>query len=144
MAAMLLGGCVVAPPPQRERVIYAPRPVMQPVPVFAEYGRVQNIGYVELSQRTSGAGAVLGALIGGVVGSRFGGGGGRILATGAGAVGGAMIGDHVEGHHLRDDEVYRVQVRFDDGRIQDFDFQRIDDLRIGDRVKWEGGQLHRL
>jgi hypothetical protein len=40
--------------------------------------------------------------------------------------------------------VYRVQVRFDNGSTRDFDFQRIDDLKVGDRVKLENGQIHRL
>ncbi len=139
----LLSACVVAPA-REPRVVYAPQPVARPVPVYAEYGRVENIGYVQLSQRPSGAGAVLGAVIGGVIGNRFGEGTGRALATGAGVVGGAIAGNAIEGRNRRDDEVYRVQVRFDNGSMRDFDFQRIDDLRIGDRVKFEGGQLHRL
>ena len=114
------------------------------VPVYAEYGRVENIGYVQVSQRPSGAGAILGAVIGGVVGNRFGSGGGRALATGAGVVGGAVVGNAIEGRNQREGELYRVQVRFDNGSVRDFDFQRIDDLRSGDRVKLEGGQLHRI
>jgi len=150
-SATLLSACVVAPP--RERVVYAPppqpvyaaapQPVARPVPVYAEYGRVENIGYVQVAQRPSGAGAVLGAVIGGVVGNRFGAGTGRALATGAGVVGGAVVGNAIESRQLRDGEVYRVQVRFDNGSVRDFDFQRIDDLRIGDRVKFEGGQIYR-
>jgi outer membrane lipoprotein SlyB len=138
----LLSACVVAPP--REPVVYAPQPVVRPVPVMAEYGRVENIGYVQVSQRPSGAGAVLGAVIGGVIGNQFGSGTGKALATGAGVIGGAVAGNAIEGRNRRDDEVYRVQVRFDNGSVRDFDFQRIDDLRVGDRVKFEGGQLHRL
>ena len=99
---------------------------------------------MQVSQRPTGAGAVLGAVIGGVVGNRFGGGTGRALATGAGVVGGAIAGNAIEGRTRRDDEVYRVQVRFDNGSVRDFDFQRIDDLRVGDRVKFDGAQLHRL
>lgn len=139
----LLSACVVAPP-REQRVVYAPRPTSRPVPVYAEFGRVENIGYVQTSQRTSGGGAILGAVIGGVIGNQFGHGGGKALATGAGVVGGAVAGNAIEGRNRRDDEVYRVQVRFDNGSVRDFDFQRIDDLRIGDRVKFEGGQLHRV
>ena len=137
-----LSGCVVAPP--RERVVYAPQPVQRQVPVYAEYGRVENVGYVQVSQRPSGAGAVLGAVIGGVVGNRFGGGMGRAVATGVGVVGGAVVGNAIENRNVREGEVYRVQVRFDNGSVREFDFERIDDLRNGDRVKFEGGQLHRL
>jgi outer membrane lipoprotein SlyB len=141
-ALAALTGCVVAPP--RERVVYAPQPVQRAVPVYAEYGRVESIGTVEVARRPSGAGAILGAVIGGVVGNRFGGGGGRALATGAGAIGGAIAGNAIENNSRRDGEVFRVQVRFDNGTVRDFDFQRIDDLRTGDRVKLEGGQLHRV
>ncbi|MES2229033.1 MAG: glycine zipper 2TM domain-containing protein [Pseudomonadota bacterium] len=139
----LLSACVVAPP-REQRVVYAPQPTSRPVPVYAEFGRVENIGYVQTSQRTSGGGAILGAVIGGVIGNQFGHGGGKALATGAGVFGGAVAGNAIEGRNRRDDEVYRVQVRFDNGSVRDFDFQRIDDLRIGDRVKFEGGQLHRV
>ena len=142
-SVVLLSACVVAPP-REQRVVYAPQPVARPVPVYAEYGRVENIGYVQTAQRPSGAGAILGAVIGGVIGNRFGEGGGRALATGVGAIGGAVAGNAIEGRNRRDDEVYRVQVRFDSGSVREFDFQRIDDLRNGDRVKLENGQLHRL
>jgi outer membrane lipoprotein SlyB len=138
-----LTGCVVAPR-RDDGVAYAPAPVARPVPVYAEYGRVENIGYVQLASRPSGAGAVLGAVIGGLVGNHFGSGTGRALATGAGVVGGAVAGNTIEGRTRRDDEAYRVQIRFDNGSTRDFDFQRIDDLRVGDRVKFEGGQIHRL
>lgn len=151
-----LTGCVVAPP--RDRVVYGQpsygqpsygqpaygQPVPRQVPVYAEYGRVENIGFVQSAQRPSGAGAVLGAVIGGVIGNQFGRGMGRAAATGAGAVGGALIGNSVENRNARDGELYRVQVRFDNGTVREFDFQRIDDLRSGDRVKLEGGQLHRV
>jgi outer membrane lipoprotein SlyB len=141
IALSVLSACAV----REERVVYQqPAPVMRPVPVSAEYGRVENIGYIQVSQRPSGAGAVLGAVIGGVVGNRFGSGSGKALATGAGVVGGAIAGNAIEGRQRRDDELYRVTVRFDNGNVRDFDFQRIDDLRSGDRVKFEGGQLHRL
>jgi outer membrane lipoprotein SlyB len=137
-AVSVLSACVVAPP-REERVVYT-----QSAPVMAEYGRVDRIGYIQIAQRPSGAGVVLGAVLGAVVGNQFGAGTGRALATGAGAVGGAVIGNNIEGRTLRDDEVYRVTVRFDNGVLRDFDFRRIDDLRTGDRVKFEGGQLHRL
>jgi len=141
IALAVLSACAV----RQERVVYQqPPPVVRAAPVYAEYGRVENIGYVQVSQRPSGAGAVLGAVIGGVVGNRFGGGSGRALATGVGVVGGAIAGNAIEGRQRRDDELYRVQVRFDNGSVREYDFERIDDLRIGDRVKFEGGQLHRL
>jgi outer membrane lipoprotein SlyB len=117
----LLTGCVVAPV-REPRVVYAAQPVARPVPVMAEYGRVDNIGTIQIAQRPSGGGAILGA----VIGCR------------------SRHRSPRRGWPRRDDEVYRVHVRFDNGVARDFDFQRIDDLRIGDRVKFDGGQLHRL
>lgn len=107
------------------------------------YGRVSDIELVPVSSRTSGGGAILGAVIGGVLGSQVGSGSGRDVATVAGAVGGAVVGNQVERRRKKDDEVYRVSVRLDNGRSAQFDYERIDDLRVGDRVKVEDGQLHR-
>lgn len=143
-ALSLLTACVAPRSYRDDQRVYAPQPVSRQVPVYAEYGRVENIGYVQTSKRPSGAGAVLGAVIGGVIGNQFGSGSGKALATGAGAIGGAVAGNAIEGRNRRDDEIYRVQVRFDNGSMREFDFQRIDDLRAGDRVKYEGGELHRI
>ncbi|MEP7058418.1 MAG: glycine zipper 2TM domain-containing protein [Caldimonas sp.] len=111
---------------------------------YSQYGQVRSIDAVPVASRTSGGGAVLGAVIGAVLGNQVGSGSGRAVATGVGAVGGAVAGNAIEKRTRRDDEVFRVGVRFDDGSVRDFDFQRVDDLRVGDRVKWENGQLARL
>ncbi|HSW05865.1 glycine zipper 2TM domain-containing protein [Aquabacterium sp.] len=105
------------------------------------YGSVQNIEVVPVAHRGPGAGAVLGAVIGGVLGNQVGGGTGRAVATVGGAVGGAMIGNAIQKRNA--DDVYRVSVRLDSGAYRSFDFQRIDDLQVGDRVRVEGGQMYR-
>ena len=143
VATLALATACSSPQRRDDPVPYSSYPAARQVPAYAEFGRVQNIGYVQNEARPSGAGAVLGAVIGGVIGNQFGSGSGRGLATGAGVVGGAIAGNAIENRNRRDDEVYRVQVRFDNGSVRDFDFQRIDDLRIGDRFKLENGQLHR-
>ena len=112
-------------------------------PVYGEYGQVTSIEMIPVTSRPSGAGAILGAVIGGVVGNQFGSGTGRAAMTGAGIVGGAVAGNAIENRNKRDDEVYRVWVRLDHGGMRSFDFQRIDDLRVGDRVRYDGGQLYR-
>lgn len=114
-----------------------------PSNAYAQYGQVQRISVVPVAARNSGAGAILGAVIGAVVGNQVGSGQGRAAATVVGAVGGAVAGNEIQKRNRRDDEVFRVNVRMDDGSYRDFDVQRIDDLREGDRVKFEGGQLHR-
>ena len=120
-----------------------PPPGYAQADAYAQYGQVRSIQVVPVQARTSGGGAVLGAVLGAVIGNQFGSGGGRAAATGAGAIGGAVAGNAIEKRQRRDDEVYRVSVTFQDGSVRDFDFQRIDDLQVGDRVKWEGGQLMR-
>ena len=144
-AAALMGACASGP---RGGYATAPAPVYSSPPQYsnqyAQYGQVNRIDVIPVASRTSGGGAVLGAVIGAVVGNQFGHGTGRALATGAGAVGGAVAGNAIERRTRRDDEVFRVGVRFEDGSYREYDFQRVDDLQVGDRVKFEGGQLHRV
>ena len=106
-----------------------------------QYGNVSNIEIVASASRGAG-GAVLGAVIGAVVGNQIGSGSGRAAATGVGAVGGAIIGNNLQKRNETD--VYRVSVRLDNGSTAQFDYQSIDDLRVGDRVHVNGGQLHRV
>jgi outer membrane lipoprotein SlyB len=107
----------------------------------SQYGNVSHIELVSSASRGAG-GAVLGAVIGAVVGNQVGSGTGRAAATGLGAVGGAVIGNNIQKRNESD--IYRVSVRLDDGRTGQFDYQNIDDLRVGDRVIVEGGQLRRV
>ena len=104
---------------------------------------LSNIELVPMSTRSSTGGAVLGAVIGAVVGNQIGSGSGRAVATGVGAVGGAVIGSNIA-RNRADNEVYRISVRMDNGGTAQFDYERVDDLRIGDRVRVEGGQILRV
>lgn len=106
-----------------------------------QYGNVSNIEIVSTGSGGAG-GAILGAVIGAAIGNQIGSGSGRAAATGVGAFGGAVIGNNLQKRN--DGEVYRVSVRLDNGQTAQFDYQRIDDLRVGDRVKVENGQLHRV
>ena len=84
-------------------------------PVYGDYGQVTSIEMIPVSARPSGAGIV----------------------------GGAVAGNAIENRNKRDDEVYRVWIRLDNGTMRSLDFHRVDDLRVGDRVRYEGGQLYR-
>jgi outer membrane lipoprotein SlyB len=108
------------------------------------FGNISGIEVVPMASRPSGGGALLGAVIGGALGNQVGAGMGRAAATGVGVIGGAMVGNNVEQRRHDGSEYYRVSVRFDDGAFGHFDYQRIDDLRVGDRVKIEAGQLYRV
>lgn len=52
---------------------------------------------VLVQQPRSGAGATVGAVAGGIIGSQFGGGSGKAAATALGIIGGAILGDQLEG-----------------------------------------------
>lgn len=139
-AFALLTACAYSPQ-RNDSVAVAPGVVRNSV----QYGSVSNIDIVPMASRPTGGGAVIGAVIGGVIGSQIGGGSGRAAATGVGVIGGAVIGNNVENNrHRGDSEIYRVGVRYDNGAVGQFDFQRIDDLRVGDRVKVEAGLLYRV
>lgn len=109
------------------------------------------------SDRTSGGGALAGAIIGGVIGNQMGGGSGKAAATAIGIVGGAALGNEAERQNNRERDAYyerdgrgyqgqrvfRVVVRLDSRNEQVFDFERLDGLRVGDRVRIDNGRLQR-
>lgn len=110
-----------------------------------EYGQVLHIEGLNAQNRTSGAGAILGAVVGGVLGNQIGGGSGRAAATAIGAVGGAVAGNAIEGRNARADyETYRITVRLDQGGQRVYDVPSPGDLRPGDRVRLDGGQISRM
>lgn len=88
----------------------------------------------------SGLGAVTGAVIGGVLGNQVGKGDGRRIARIAGAIGGAYAGHKVEGH-VRSGSSYVVNVRFDDGREEQFSYADKPNAFVGMTVRSESGQL---
>jgi uncharacterized protein YcfJ len=74
--------------------------VLSSTPVVQQVGVPRQVCTTQamlVESPRSGAGALLGALAGGVVGHNVGNGGGQALATMIGAVGGAMVGDNLEG-----------------------------------------------
>ncbi len=88
----------------------------------------------------TGLGAVTGAVIGGVLGNQVGKGDGRRVARIAGAIGGAYAGHQVEGH-VRSSNTYVVNVRFEDGRQEQFTYTERPNAFIGMTVKAQSGQL---
>lgn len=136
-ALALVTACSSAP--ERRTVGEAP---VRMDSMSAMYGQVRNIQLVSSPSRSGVGGAVLGAVIGAAVGNQIGSGTGRAAATGIGAVGGAVAGNELSKRNA--DDVYRVEVRFEDGSVRTFDYESVGDLRPGDRVRWEGGQLYRV
>lgn len=139
VAALALTAACSTNPPRSDPYSGAPGVVSS----ATQYGYVSGIEIVTLPAQSSGGGAVLGAVLGAVVGNQIGGGSGRAAATGLGAVGGAVIGSNIESRNRAANEAYRISVRLDNGQYAQFDYRSIGDLRIGDRIRVENGQLYR-
>ena len=121
-------------------------PAQAPQGNYAEYGRITNIEAFQTQQQAqgSGLGAVLGGVAGAVVGHQVGRGMGRDVATVAGAVGGAVAGNAIEKNRNPNvSQNYRVTVQMDNGGLRAYDVPASGELRIGDRVRVQGGQLFR-
>lgn len=114
---------------------------------MAEYGRVAQIELVRTEEkpRASGAGAIIGGVAGAVLGHQIGGGFGRDAATAVGAIGGAVAGNSIERNRSAPSvsDVYRVSIQLDNGSVRAYDIGGGIDLRVGDRVRIENGQIIR-
>ena len=145
--ALALAGCASDPAYYSEpRYSSAPvynssAPVYNTV-AYGDSGRVVAIDVVRGGGRTSGGGAVAGAIIGGVLGHQVGSGRGNDAATVVGAVGGAVVGNEVE-RRRNDDEQYRVTVQFRDGREATFLQSSLDGIRVGDRIRVADNRVFR-
>ena len=161
LSAALLSGCATQHRPVAPQQQGAPAPVYSPsrseapppvyspqrgaAPVTTSYGTVRSIEGAVAAESSRGGGAVVGGLIGAVVGRQFADSNrGKNVGTVAGAVGGALIGNEIEKNARRDPQAVRVQVQVDQGGLRSFDFQAVGDLRVGDRVRIEGNQLYRV
>lgn len=118
--ALLLGACSTPPAFQ----------VSEP---SARVGTVISITQDSVQNVNSGVGTIGGALVGGGIGSLFGGGSGQTVATVVGAVGGAYLGNQAaqRSHTF----VWRIGVRYDDGSVATVQQTTAPALRIGDRVR---------
>ena len=116
-------------------------------PGYAEYGRVTNIQVLQSQEQasTTGAGAIIGGIAGAIIGNQIGGGSGRNVARVAGIAGGALAGNAIEkNNRTQTVQTYRVSVQTDNGSLRAYDIPALNDLRAGDRVRIENGQLFRF
>lgn len=75
--------------------------VLSATPIVQQVGVPQQVcgnETVYTGPRTTGGGAVLGAIAGGAAGNAVGGGSGRAAATALGVIGGALLGNQIEGN----------------------------------------------
>lgn len=120
--AVLLAGCGPQPTYQ---VVQTPPP--------ARIGTVESVNEVVEPKNPSGAGLIVGGLIGGGLGSLIGSGTGRTVATVVGAAGGAYAGHQVEKGQSQ--VIYQIGVKYDDGTWATIRQASPTGLRIGDRVR---------
>jgi outer membrane lipoprotein SlyB len=141
--ALGLGACAGSPTYSDGRYYSSPAPAYYPAgDAYADYGRVAAIDVVHEGGHTSGGGAVLGGIVGGVLGHQIGSGRGNTAATVAGAAGGALAGNEIEKRRGAE-EMYRITVQTRDGRESVFTQDSLNGLRVGDRVRIDGGRVYR-
>lgn len=115
-----------------------------PRPDYTSYGTVESIQVVQASAGTSGAGAVVGGLVGALAGNQIGSGGGRTAATVAGGVAGAAIGNSVErNRNAGAGQLFQINVRLDNGEYRTITQDSVYDLSVGDRVRVVDGRAYR-
>lgn len=108
----------------------------------SNYGVVDAIDVVNTPSQGIG-GAVVGGVLGGVVGHQIGHGNGNTLATIAGVVGGAVAGNQLEARNSPGSTSYNVRVRMNNNGYQTISVSNPGDLRVGDRVRIDNGQISR-
>jgi len=111
--------------------------------VHADLGRVTAIQAIHGEAKPSGAGAVIGGLAGGVIGNQIGHGTGRAAATAVGVAGGALVGNSIEKSQSTHVTGYRVTVRTDTGATRVFEAENLQGLKVGSRVRVDGGVLRK-
>jgi outer membrane lipoprotein SlyB len=137
---LVVGACASGPSYDEPR--YSASRTYYPAASYADEGRVVAIDSVREDRHTSGAGAVIGGIAGGVLGHQLGSGRGNTAATVAGAAGGALAGNEIE-RRRGDEGAYRITVQYPDGRETTFTQPDLNGLRVGDRVRVDGGRLYR-
>jgi len=114
---------------------------------YTQYGAVASIEPLGSGGRqTSGGGAIVGGVVGALIGHQMGHGGEKAAATALGVVGGAMLGNEIEknqGGSRGSADGWRVVVRFNNGEQRAFDYSRLNDLRVGDRVRVVNNEVYR-
>jgi outer membrane lipoprotein SlyB len=106
-------------------------------------GRVLGVRVVEKDGKSNAVGLLAGGAAGALLGNQVGGGTGKTLATIAGAAGGAYAGKKIQ-EKANATKVWVVDVEFDGGKRQSFEFANDPGMKNGDRVRNNGNTIHRL
>jgi len=151
-AAIALAACATPNDPYRTTYPTAQSPTNPTGPYpsreVVRYGYVESVEAAPGEPRHEGVGvgAIGGAVAGGVLGNQVGHGTGRAAATVGGAVIGGIVGHEVEqrvrggNQPAGNDAMFRV--RMDDGSYETFRKDSQSNIRVGDRVRVEGGTIY--
>ncbi|KAF3997784.1 glycine zipper 2TM domain-containing protein [Glaciimonas immobilis] len=108
-------------------------------------GVIEAIDVIQGENKSRGiAGALVGGVLGGILGHQIGHGSGNTAATVGGAVGGAVVGNQVEQRNSQGGATYDVRIRMNDNGYQTINLSNPGDLRVGDRVRIDNGQISRI
>lgn len=105
-------------------------------------GKVTQVVVGEKAGEGSALGMIAGGVAGALLGNQVGSGGGRKLATVAGAAGGAYAGKKIE-ENAKSTKQWTVHVKYDDGRQASFNFDHDPQMLSGDRVQNANGSIIR-
>jgi len=108
----------------------------------ATCGTVTAVSVIEKPGESNAVGLIAGGVAGAVLGHQVGGGFGKDLATVAGAAGGAYAGKKIQ-ENMNAKKVWRVSVKYPDGKTAKFDFANDPGFKTGDAVKNSGNTVVR-
>ena len=99
-----------------------------------ELGTIASVQQVQIEGTKSGAGAAIGAVVGGIAGSGVSNGRGSSIATVLGAVGGGLLGHTIENAATKKTGL-ELTVELDSGRLVSVVQEAEEPFRVGDRVR---------
>jgi len=138
---LLATACSTQPTTQRY-VNYQPSPRVEPERCY-DCGTIESISRVQNARANTGTGAVLGGVLGAIVGNQLADDssrGRRNTATVAGAAAGALAGNAIE--NRANAESFDITVRMDDGRRLTLNMTRLPEgIRSGAYVRYDGRRL---
>lgn len=105
-------------------------------------GKVVAVNVSEKEGEGGALGVIAGGVAGAVLGNQVGKGGGRDLATIAGAAGGAYAGHKIE-QKIKTAKVWNVTVQYDNGSKSTFAFDKEPGMAVGDLVRNSGDTVVR-
>ncbi|TXC67378.1 glycine zipper 2TM domain-containing protein [Piscinibacter aquaticus] len=120
-----------------QKLAAAPR-AAAPAELCRDCGVVESVQAVTRKGEANGTGAVVGGVLGAVVGNQMGKGDGRKAMTVLGAVGGGVAGHEIE-KRAKSTTVHVVKVRMDDGSLRTI--EQAAAARTGERVIVEGNKM---